>query len=196
MAAALDGCKPGDDGSKQYRRRNRKRRNDGAAPGTGNRGLRVGDDIVHAALRVRTSQPGDAAHQLHQVGAVLGRNAAMAGGGEQDTSRFCPLHRRLGIGSPPGGTEQPVEFVTQQRLRRAGGGSGACERRARERRAADERGDEHGQNDSDRPRGKSMQAVLVLEVTGASGGPAGSYAASDIAAEAETDQRDQYQVDA
>jgi hypothetical protein len=145
---------------------------------------------------IRTGQSGNPAHKLHQICAVFGRDAAMAGGSKQDAAGFRTLWRGFRIGIAARRTEQAVELVAQQRLSRAGGGGGACGRSTAQRCACEEGGDENGQHHGDRPGSHAMDAVFVLDVAGISRDRVRSDTAGGIAAHAETDQGHQYQVKA
>ena len=80
VAATLDGGEPCDDRAQQYRRGDRKRRNDRAASGSRDRGFGIGDHGVDTALGIRASQAGNPANKLQQISAVFGRDATMARG--------------------------------------------------------------------------------------------------------------------
>src|SRR5690242_6998571 len=115
MAAAGLGARPCRDGAQQQGSCGGERENDGAGARMRYSPFGLGDHAIDAPLGVRAGQSRRRRDELDQIGAVVSRDAAVAGRRQQYPPGLGAKRREIDIGWSAGSSEQMVDFRADDR---------------------------------------------------------------------------------
>lgn len=120
MPAAGNGPGPCCGDAEQQGRRQRESQDGRAAARSRQSCLRTRDDAVDATLCVSRCKARSRSYLLNEVGSIVGTDAIVAGGGQENSTCFGALGTKIHVGRPARRAKQPIEFIAQYRFCGAG----------------------------------------------------------------------------